>query len=188
MKNIKKIFIIWGIFLLPSLVLAQSYLPDITKAKKWKDIYPLDISINELLTTIPKIPEQKIPIYIYKPNFDILIDYAFKSNNAKEFILPDNKTLQDNNKIKSYYLQLQNENYTELLPLLEKKAGINKEKNQLFALWAAQIYYLQKNYSKAEQLLSYSYLSKDNAIAFQTEYLQSLIYFKKKNILKFCKK
>ena len=187
-KNIKKKIVFFGLLLLPSLVLAQSYLPDIAKAKEWKDIFPLDISINDLLTTSPQFPEQKIPIYIYKPNFDILIDYAFKNSNAKEFVLPNNKTLQNNNKIKSYLLQLQNGNYAELLPLLEKKVGINKEKNQLFALWAAQIYYLQENFQKANQFLSYSYLSKDNAIAFQTEYLQSLIYLKKKEYTKILQK
>ena len=177
----KKYLLVFCFFFFYKIAFTQTYFQEITQANKWKEIISIDKSVSNLLTTSPIFPSQKIPIYIYKPNFQQLINSSNKILKPKEFIFPNNIKLKKDSKLISYITQINNGNFAEILPILEKKASSNNIKTQLIALWVAQIYYLQNKFNKAQDFLLFSYLSSNNKIALQSEYLQALIYFQNKN-------
>lgn len=171
----KCFFVFWFLFFY-EIIFSQTYFQEINQAKKWKEIFPIDQSISSLLTINTDFPSQRIPAYVYKPSFQQLI----RVFEAKEFLSPKNIKINKNDKLNFYFTQIKNENFEEILPILEKKASSSNEKSQLRALWVAQIYYLQNQLEKAQNFLLFSYLAPNNDIALHAEYLQALIYFQQK--------
>ena len=165
-------------------VYPQTYLSEIKQSKRWKKILTIDSSINNLLELKITLPSQRIPEHIYQPSFSKLIDSSYNKLIKINIVFPKTIAIKNEDKINSYFQQLKKGNSLALETKLEKIASSSSLKNQLIALWLAQINYQKNNLAKSQMFLNFAYLSENNEIALQAEYLQALIYFKTKKYQK----